>query len=144
MREPANESLFTDVSRLRSYRCTIIVPTTSRAFVEREGCCASELDKGHKRVGKGAPAQTEPQSQSSRAPCPRVRPVFTLATDAWARRAHNRRRLRVAPSLRVFAHPTGLCRSMHEVRSVATVGLVREESAQQEQDDRTSYEQSAA
>jgi len=51
MREPANESLFTDVSRLRSYRCTIIVPTTSRAFVEREGCCASEVDKGHKRVG---------------------------------------------------------------------------------------------
>src|SRR6266478_5619392 len=53
MREPANESLFTDVSRPRSYRCTIIVPTTSRAFVEGEGCCASEVDKGHKRVGKG-------------------------------------------------------------------------------------------
>src|SRR5438067_12635355 len=60
MREPANESLFTDVSRLRSYRCTIIVPTTSRAFVEREGCCASELDKGHKRVGKGVPLHAVP------------------------------------------------------------------------------------
>src|SRR6266446_9563157 len=59
MREPANESLFTDVSRPRSYRCTIIVPTTSRAFVERVGCCASEVDKGHKRVGKGAGDNTD-------------------------------------------------------------------------------------
>jgi hypothetical protein len=32
MREPANNSLLTDVSRLCSYRCTIIVPTTSLAF----------------------------------------------------------------------------------------------------------------
>src|SRR5256885_4745058 len=64
MREPANESLFTDVSRLRSYRCTIIVPTTSRAFVEREGCCASELDKGHKRVGKGAQSVLSPHGQN--------------------------------------------------------------------------------
>src|SRR5438105_4465796 len=38
-------------------------------------------------VGKGAPVQTELQSRSTaRAPCPRVRPVFTLSTDAWARR----------------------------------------------------------
>ena len=59
MREPANESLFTDVSRPRSYRCTIIVPTTSRAFVEGEGCCASEVDKGHKRVGKDADRNAE-------------------------------------------------------------------------------------
>src|SRR5438105_3790500 len=39
------------------------------------------------RVGKGAPAHTEPQSRSTaRAPCPRVRPVFTLSPDTWARR----------------------------------------------------------
>src|SRR3954468_19211726 len=102
MREPANESLFTDVSRLRSYRCTIIVPTTSRAFVEREGCCASELDKGHKRVGKGAPAQTEPQSRSTaRAPCPRVRPAFTHSIEAWARR---HARAFVTSTLRAGAH----------------------------------------
>src|SRR5437763_3034558 len=87
MREPANESLFTDVSRLRSYRCTIIVPTTSRAFVEREGCCASELDKGHKRVGKGAQARSDPQSRSIvRAPCPRVSAAISLSADACARR----------------------------------------------------------
>jgi hypothetical protein len=40
MREPANKSLLTDVSRLCSYRCTIIVPTTSLAFVEGTGCGA--------------------------------------------------------------------------------------------------------
>src|SRR5215831_1412343 len=34
MREPANKSLLTDVSRLCSYRCTIIVSTTSLAFAE--------------------------------------------------------------------------------------------------------------
>src|SRR5436305_6568934 len=85
MREPANESLFTDVSRLRSYRCTIIVPTTSRAFVEREGCCASEVDKGHKRVGKGAQAQIAPrQIDSARAVPTRFRPVDV--STAWARR----------------------------------------------------------
>jgi hypothetical protein len=41
MREPANESLLTDVSRLRSYRCTIIASITSHGFVERPGCCAT-------------------------------------------------------------------------------------------------------
>ena len=40
MREPANKSLLTDVSRLCSYRCTIIVSTTSLAFVEGTGCGA--------------------------------------------------------------------------------------------------------
>src|SRR5262249_59664518 len=40
MREPANKSLLTDVSRLCSYRCTIIVPTTSLAFAEGTGCGA--------------------------------------------------------------------------------------------------------
>jgi len=34
MREPANESLLTDVSRLRSYRCTIIASTTSNELVD--------------------------------------------------------------------------------------------------------------
>jgi hypothetical protein len=32
--------LLTDVSRLCSYRCTIIVPTTSLAFAEGTGCGA--------------------------------------------------------------------------------------------------------
>jgi hypothetical protein len=39
--KPANESLLTDVSRLRSFRCTIIAsinPLTE--FVERTGCGA--------------------------------------------------------------------------------------------------------
>jgi hypothetical protein len=40
MREPANKSLLTDVSRLRSHRCTIIASTTSNALVERPGCGA--------------------------------------------------------------------------------------------------------
>jgi hypothetical protein len=51
MREPANKSLLTDVSRLRSYRCTIIASTTSNELVERTGPMARlELDMGHKRV----------------------------------------------------------------------------------------------
>jgi hypothetical protein len=41
MREPANKSLLTDVSRLRSYRCTIIASTTSNELVERTGRGAS-------------------------------------------------------------------------------------------------------
>src|SRR5436190_4894190 len=59
-----------------------------------------------RRVGKGAPAHTEPQSRSTaRAPCPRVRPVFTLSTDTWARRHAI---AFVASALRAgaFAHPT--------------------------------------
>jgi hypothetical protein len=40
MREPANKSLLTDVSRLCSCRCTIIVSTTSLAFAEGTGCGA--------------------------------------------------------------------------------------------------------
>jgi hypothetical protein len=37
MREPANKSLLTDVSRLRPYRCTIIASTTSNELVVRAG-----------------------------------------------------------------------------------------------------------
>jgi hypothetical protein len=37
MREPANESLLTDVSRLRSYRCTIIALTTSDGVRREDG-----------------------------------------------------------------------------------------------------------
>ena len=37
MREPANESLLTDVSRLRSYRCTIISSTTSDGVRGEDG-----------------------------------------------------------------------------------------------------------
>jgi hypothetical protein len=33
--------LLTDVSRLRSYRCTIITLTTSNELVERTGCGAT-------------------------------------------------------------------------------------------------------
>src|SRR4051812_1310489 len=88
-----------------------------------------------RRVGKGAPAQTEPQSQSSRAPCPRVgnEPLARME-HSDIRESHRRRKIPdfAKSSIRV------------RTRSVATVGLVREESAQQEQDDRTSYEQSAA
>ena len=41
MREPANKSLLTDVSRLRSYRCTTIASTTSNEVVERTSCGAT-------------------------------------------------------------------------------------------------------
>src|SRR5437763_9705805 len=93
MREPANESLFTDVSRLRSYRCTTIVPTTSRAFVEREGCCASELDKGHKRVGKGASSNAEAHEPPAwRRAHASVESANTALTRGHG--ARNRRRLR--------------------------------------------------
>src|SRR5215831_4724350 len=40
MREPADKSLLTDVSRLRSYRCTIIVSIISLEFVEGTACGA--------------------------------------------------------------------------------------------------------
>jgi hypothetical protein len=39
--KPANESRITDVSRLRSYRCTIIVPKTSTKFMRRTSGYAS-------------------------------------------------------------------------------------------------------
>jgi hypothetical protein len=48
MREPANKSLLTDVSRLCSYRCTIIVSTTSLVFVEGQDVARKVLDMGHK------------------------------------------------------------------------------------------------
>jgi hypothetical protein len=38
----ANQSRITDVSRLRSYRCTIIVPITSTEFIERTRCYVFE------------------------------------------------------------------------------------------------------
>src|SRR3982074_3294896 len=58
------------------------------------------------RVGKGAPAHTEPQSRSTaRAPCPRVRPVFTLSPDTWAQR-HTRAFVTSPLWTGAFAHPT--------------------------------------
>jgi hypothetical protein len=50
MREPANKRMLTDVSGLRSYRCTIIELTTSLEFRERTAHAASNLDNGHKRM----------------------------------------------------------------------------------------------
>jgi hypothetical protein len=50
MREPANKRMLTDVSGLRSYRCTIIELTNSPEFRERTAHAASNLDKGHKRM----------------------------------------------------------------------------------------------
>jgi hypothetical protein len=46
MREPADKSLLTDVSRFRSCRCTIIASTTTHEFVERASCGATGLDMG--------------------------------------------------------------------------------------------------
>jgi hypothetical protein len=50
MREPANKSLLTDVSRLCSYRCTIIVSTNSLVFVEGTGCGAQSTRRRSGRV----------------------------------------------------------------------------------------------
>ena len=49
MREPANKRMLTDVSGLRSYRCTIIKLTNPSEFREGAENVASSLDKGHKR-----------------------------------------------------------------------------------------------
>src|SRR5437763_14724003 len=55
---------------------------------------------------KAEPAPTEPQSRTcARAPCPRVRPVFTLSTGTWARR-HARAFVTSALRAGAFAHPT--------------------------------------
>jgi hypothetical protein len=54
MREPADKSLLTDVSRFRSCRCTIIASTTTHGFVERPSCGATGLDMGHKRMAAGS------------------------------------------------------------------------------------------
>jgi hypothetical protein len=43
----ANQSLITDVSRLRPHRCTMIASNTYRENAARRGCCAFELDMGH-------------------------------------------------------------------------------------------------
>ena len=50
MREPANKRMLTDVSGLRSYRCTIIKLTNPSEFREGTENVASSLDKGHKRM----------------------------------------------------------------------------------------------
>jgi hypothetical protein len=42
MREPADQRMITDVSRLRPSCCTIIASITSHGVVERPGCCAAE------------------------------------------------------------------------------------------------------
>src|SRR3954454_15624234 len=60
-----------------------------------------------RRVGKGRVSQDlSPQTRSTaRAPCPRVRPVFTLSPDTWARR-HARAFVTSALWAGAFAHPT--------------------------------------
>jgi hypothetical protein len=50
MREPANKRMLTDVSGLRSYRCTIIKLTNPSEFREGAENVAFRLDKGHKRM----------------------------------------------------------------------------------------------
>jgi hypothetical protein len=50
MREPANKRMLTDVSGLRSYRCTIIKLTNPSEFREGAANVAFSLDKGHKRM----------------------------------------------------------------------------------------------
>jgi hypothetical protein len=50
MREPANKRMLTDVSGLRSYRCTIIASIISPQFVERRAVAPPTLDMGHKRM----------------------------------------------------------------------------------------------
>ena len=50
MREPANKRMLTDVSGLRSYRCTIIKLANPSEFREGTENVASNLDKGHKRM----------------------------------------------------------------------------------------------
>ena len=46
MREPADKSLLTNVSRFRSCRCTIMASITTHEFVERASCGATGLDMG--------------------------------------------------------------------------------------------------
>jgi hypothetical protein len=48
MREPANKSLLTDVSRLCSYRCTIIVHQLLWRFRRVQHVARAVLDVGHK------------------------------------------------------------------------------------------------
>src|SRR5438105_15962046 len=50
MREPANKSLLTDVSRLRSYRCTITASIPLRSSWRGWAVARPRLDTGHKRM----------------------------------------------------------------------------------------------
>src|SRR5215831_457282 len=50
MREPANKRMLTDVSGLRSHRCTIIRIDISPESVESRVVAPPRLDKGHKRM----------------------------------------------------------------------------------------------
>src|SRR5215475_1299984 len=69
MREPANKSLLTDVSRLCSYRCTIIVPTTSLAFAEGTGLFEPDVRISRiRRTGRADFPHTALRLASSRGP----------------------------------------------------------------------------
>jgi len=50
MREPADKRMLTDVSGLRSYRCTIMKMTNPSELREGTENVAFSLDKGHKRM----------------------------------------------------------------------------------------------
>src|SRR5262245_16070563 len=50
MREPANKRMLTDVSGLRSYRCTITVSTPLRSSWRDRVLASPRLDTGHKSM----------------------------------------------------------------------------------------------
>ncbi len=56
LREPANQRLLTDVSRLRSFRCTTVPSIASRAEREATTRAAQRLDLGHQSNPGGAAA----------------------------------------------------------------------------------------
>ena len=51
MREPADKSLLTDVSRLRSYRCTIMVQSSLWSLWRAQDVARKVLDMWHKHEG---------------------------------------------------------------------------------------------
>ena len=68
MREPANKRMLTDVSGLRSYRCTIIKLTNPSEFREGAENVAFCLDKGHKRMRESVLNQLRPLCRGTSAP----------------------------------------------------------------------------
>jgi len=85
-------------------------PTVARSSYQQllarlwrgEGCCASEVDKGHKRVGKGASPRCRRNESSCVAPCPRAGREREHRPNAWARRA--RRRTEIAARTGLARH----------------------------------------
>jgi hypothetical protein len=108
---PRIQSLLTDVSRLRSYRCTIIVPITSNG-VQRTRCKPDDRHGSHRCRGIWPSFYTGRHLCVRRGMVPSLRAHFlvvpshsALIGTAWASAFRRARPLRGQPSQTDEGHP---------------------------------------